>query len=164
MLKLPVVNEEKIRDKMIGENSPCPDAKVEPSQPPLQLAGLQVLVVDDDDDSRFYISTVLEGDGACVTAVASAAEAMFVIAELQPNVLVCDIGMPGEDGYTLIRKVRALKADKGGCVPAVALTAYADIEDRVHALEAGFQNHVAKPVDPEELVALVANLVASSGS
>ena len=146
---------------MIRENSLCPDANGDATQPPLPLAGLQVLVVDDDDDSRFYISTVLEGDGASVTVVPSAAEAMEVLPQLQPHVLVCDIGMPGEDGYTLIRKVRALTADRGGNVPAVALTAYANSEDRARALEAGFQTHVAKPVDPGELVAVVANLVAS---
>ncbi len=146
---------------MIRENSLCPDANGDATQSPLPLAGLQVLVVDDDDDSRFYISTVLEGDGASVTVVASAAEAIEVLPQLQPHVLVCDIGMPGEDGYTLIRKVRALTADRGGSVPAVAFTAYADNEDRTRALEAGFQTHVAKPVDPGELVAVVANLVAS---
>ncbi|MBH8575132.1 response regulator [Nostocaceae cyanobacterium CENA369] len=130
-------------------------------EPPLPLAGLNILVVDDDDDSRFYITTVLEADGATVTAVASAVAALEVLAEWQPDVFICDIAMPGEDGYTLIRKVRALKADRGGKVPAVALTAYADSEDRIRALEAGFQTHVPKPVDPGELVAIVANVVSS---
>lgn len=130
------------------------------SLPSLLLAGLRVLVVDDDEDSRFYISTVLEGDGASVTAVASVKEALLVFPQLQPNILVCDIGMPGEDGYSLIRQVRVLSTDKGGCVPAVALTAYADSEDRARALEAGFQAHVAKPVDPGELVAVVVDLVS----
>lgn len=133
-------------------------------QPPLPLAGLNILVVDDDDDSRFYITTVLEADGATVTAVASAVAALEVLADWQPDVFICDIAMPGEDGYTLIRKVRALKADRGGKVPAVALTAYADSEDRIRALEAGFQTHVPKPVDPGELVAIVANVVASCKS
>ncbi|ARV62492.1 response regulator [Nostocales cyanobacterium HT-58-2] len=146
---------------MIRENSICPDANGDATQPPLPLAGVQVLVVDDDDDSRFYVSTVLEGDGANVTAVASSAETLELLPQLRPHVLVCDIGMPGEDGYTLIRKVRTLGADTGGSVPAVALTAYADSEDRARALEAGFQTHVAKPVAPGELVAVVVNLVAS---
>ncbi|MEH2111798.1 response regulator [Nostoc sp.] len=130
-------------------------------EPALPLAGLNILVVDDDDDSRFYITTVLEADGAAITAVASAAVALKVLPELQPDVLICDIAMPGEDGYTLIRKIRALKPDIYGKLPAIALTAYGDSEYRSRALEAGFQTHVPKPVDPGELVAIVANLVAS---
>jgi CheY-like chemotaxis protein len=145
---------------MTREHSLYPDANQDATQPPLLLAGLQILVVDDDDDSRFYISTVLEGDGASVTAVASAADALEVIPQLQPHVLVCDIGMPDQDGYTFIRKVRVLGAEKGGSIPAVALTAYASSEDRARALEAGFQTHVPKPVDPSELVAVVADVVA----
>ncbi|MFB2771057.1 response regulator [Pelatocladus sp. BLCC-F211] len=127
----------------------------------LPLARLKILVVDDDEDSRFYISTVLEADGASVTTVASAAKALEVLPQLQPDILVCDIGMPEEDGYTLIRKIRDLKAEKGGNVPAIALTAYADSEDRVRALEAGFQTHIAKPVDPDNLVAAVANVLVT---
>ncbi|MBE9205880.1 response regulator [Nostoc sp. LEGE 06077] len=131
-------------------------------EPPLPLTGLNILVVDDDDDSRFYVTTVLETDGANVVAVASAAAALETLINLQPEVLVCDIAMPEEDGYTLIRKVRSLKPDQGGRTPAIALTAYGDNEDRVRALEAGFQTHVAKPVDPNELVEIVANSVANS--
>ncbi|MEA5504366.1 response regulator [Halotia wernerae UHCC 0503] len=130
-------------------------------QPHLPLAGLNILVVDDDDDSRFYITTVLEADGATVVAVASAVDALEALLKLQPDVFICDIAMPGEDGYTLIRKVRSLKNDKLGQIPAVALTAYGDSEDRIRALEAGFNTHVAKPVDPGELVVIVANLIAS---
>ncbi|WP_413200072.1 response regulator [Nostoc piscinale] len=126
---------------------------------PLPLAGLNVLVVDDDDDSRFYVTTVLETDGANVVAVTSAAAALEALMALQPEVLVCDIAMPEEDGYTLIRKVRSLKPDQGGRIPAIALTAYGDTEDRIRALEAGFQTHVAKPVDPNELVAIVVKSV-----
>ncbi len=130
-------------------------------QPHLPLAGLNILVADDDDDSRFYITTVLEADGATVVAVVSAVDAMEILPKLQPDVFICDIAMPGEDGYTLIRKVRTLKNDKLGRIPAVALTAYGDSEDRIRALEAGFHTHVAKPVDPGELVVIVADLVAS---
>jgi CheY-like chemotaxis protein len=128
---------------------------------PLALTGLNVLVVDDDEDSRFYITTVLEADGASVTAVTSAAAGLKVLPELQPDILICDIAMPSEDGYTLMGKIRALKPDISGKVPAIALTAYGDSEYRNRALEAGFQVHVAKPVDPGELVAIVANLVNS---
>ncbi|TVP61677.1 MAG: response regulator [Nodularia sp. (in: Bacteria)] len=124
-------------------------------QTSLALAGFRILVVDDDYDSRFYITTVLTADGAIVTTVESAAAALEVFSELQPDICIFDIAMPEEDGYSLIRKVRALTRR----VPAVALTAYADPEDRIRALEAGFQIHVPKPVDPEELVIIVANLV-----
>lgn len=130
-------------------------------QSPFPLAGLSILVVEDDDDSRFYITTVLEADGATVVAVPSALSALKVLPELQPDVLVSDISMPGEDGYSLIRKIRVLKPDVGGRVLAIALTAYGDRQSCVHALESGFQTHVSKPVDPEELVEIVANLVAS---
>ncbi|MEH2457900.1 response regulator [Nostoc sp.] len=128
-------------------------------EPALPLAGLNILVVDDDEDSRFYITTVLEADGASVMAVASARVALKVLPELQSDVLICDIAMPDEDGYTFIRKIRALKPDIWGKLPAIALTAYGDSEYRSLALEAGFQTHVAKPVDPGELVAIVANLM-----
>ncbi|MDM9380108.1 response regulator [Chlorogloeopsis sp. ULAP01] len=131
------------------------------AQPSLPLTNLKILIVDDDEDSRFYISTVLEADGAIVTTTKSAAEALEVLPQLQPDILVCDIGMPDEDGYTLIQKVRALKIDQIANVPAVALTAYADSEDRVRALGAGFQSHVTKPVDPADLVMAVINVLAT---
>ncbi|MBW4617120.1 MAG: response regulator [Desmonostoc vinosum HA7617-LM4] len=130
-------------------------------QPSLPLAGLNILVVDDDDDSRFYITTVLEADGANVMTVASVAAALELLSKLQPDICVCDIAMPGEDGYSLIRKVRRMQPDRVGKVPAIALTAYGDSEDQLRALEAGFQTHVAKPVDPGELVTIVADLVST---
>ncbi|HLO86114.1 MAG TPA: response regulator [Nostocaceae cyanobacterium] len=126
----------------------------------LPLTGLRILVVDDDDDSRFYITTVLESDGASVTAVASATAVLEILPQLKPDAFICDIAMPDQDGYALIRQIRGLKTDEGGKVPAVALTAYADTEDRICALASGFQIHVAKPVAPNELVSIVANLVA----
>ena len=129
--------------------------------PSLSLAGLNILVVEDDEDTRFFVTTVLESDGATVTAFPLAAPAREVLPQLQPDVLISDIGMPDEDGYALIRKIRALKPNMGGRVPAIALTAYGDSESCVRALEAGFQTHVSKPVAPEELVEIVANLVAS---
>ncbi|RUR86756.1 response regulator [Chlorogloeopsis fritschii PCC 9212] len=129
--------------------------------PPLPLAGLNILVVEDDDDTRFFVTTVLEADGAIVTAVPFAAPALEVLPQLQPDVLISDIGMPGEDGYALIRKIRALRPELGGRVPAIALTAYGDSDNCVRALEAGFQTHVSKPIAPDELVEIVANVVAS---
>lgn len=134
----------------------------------LPLTGLRILVVDDNDDSCFYITAVLEADGAVVKAFPSAALALETLSNFKPDALICDIAMPGEDGYTFIRKVRlreaqcrrqSLKANEGGRVPAVALTAYADSEDRFCALQAGFQKHIAKPVEPGELVEIIANLV-----
>ncbi len=129
-----------------------------PLDSPLRLNGLRVLVVDDEADARKFVSTVLEECGAEVTAVDSVDSALAALEHLKPDVLVSDIGMPGEDGYALIRKVRELEADIGGRIPAVALTGYATVEDHKEALLAGFQLHVAKPVRSAELIAVVASL------
>ena len=123
-----------------------------------ELEGLHVLVVDDDDDGRTLIKTVLEKCGAKVTAAASATTGLNLLKELRPDILLSDLGMPGEDGYSLIKKVRALSAEQGGSIPAAALTAYARVEDRMKVLRAGFQIHLPKPVEPAELIAVVANL------
>ncbi|HEU5323713.1 MAG TPA: response regulator, partial [Methylomirabilota bacterium] len=122
------------------------------------LEGLHVLVVDDEADARELIRLILEGRGALVTAVASTQAALAALARARADVLVSDIGLPGDDGYALIRQVRALPPDAGGATPAVALTAYARTEDRTRALLAGFETHVAKPVEPAELVMVVARL------
>lgn len=125
---------------------------------PLSLKELHILVVDDEADAREFVSTALEQYGAIVTAVASAAEALEAVEHLQPNVLVSDIGMPGENGYSLIRQLRKIEAARGGNIPAVALTAYVRNEDQVAAIAAGFQLHVPKPVDPAYLAEVVAKL------
>jgi PAS domain S-box-containing protein len=125
---------------------------------PPELEGLRVLVVDDEPDTRDILSAVLTSCGAAVTTAASAAEALAHMSRGQFDVLLSDIGMPEEDGYELIRKVRRLPPERGGKIPAAALTAYAWAEDRVRALRSGFQSHVTKPVEPEELVAVVENL------
>ena len=122
------------------------------------LAGVRILLVDDEDDAREAMVVLLGQAGADVTSVASAAEAMEAIAQDVPDVLLSDIAMPGEDGYALIAKVRSLPAGRGGGVPAAALTAYATIDDRSKALRAGFNEHVPKPVDPSRLIAVVAQL------
>jgi CheY-like chemotaxis protein len=127
------------------------------------LKDLQVLVVDDEADTREWLSIVLQERGAHVIAVGSVDEALEAIEQLKPNVLLSDIGMPGKDGYALIRKVRELEPDMGGRIPAVALTAYASVEDYKEALSAGFQLHVAKPIRAAELVAVVAKLAKMSG-
>jgi CheY-like chemotaxis protein len=124
------------------------------------LGGISVLVVDDEPDALDLIRVVLTQGGARVTAVGDAASALEALEATRPDVLVADIGMPGEDGYQLIRRVRALGTARGGGIPAIALTAYAAESDRALALAAGFQLHVPKPVDPTELVRLVAGVVA----
>ncbi|WP_437936037.1 PAS domain-containing protein [Sorangium sp. So ce341] len=125
---------------------------------PAPLCGLHVLLVDDEPDAREMIAFLLEGAGAQVTTAGSMGEAMGVLERLRPDVLVSDIGMPGESGYTLIRQVRAAGRDEIRGIPAVALTAYARIEDQRRALSAGFQKHVAKPIDPAGLVKVVVEL------
>ena len=123
-----------------------------------KLDGLRILVVEDDADTRELLKTILERCGATVRAVESSKAALAEMTRGIPDVLISDIGMPGESGYDLIKKIRSLDPDLGGRVPAVALTAYAGAADRRRALLAGFQTHLAKPVEPDELLAVVASL------
>ncbi|HEY0170059.1 MAG TPA: ATP-binding protein [Pyrinomonadaceae bacterium] len=125
---------------------------------PPSLQGLRVLVVDDEADTLGMIRAVLEHCKMEVITAGSASEALGAIAQLRPDVLLSDLGMPGEDGYALIAGVRALPAERGGRIPAAALTAYVRAEDRAKVLRSGFQLHVPKPFGPQELVAVVANL------
>ena len=127
---------------------------------PETLTGVRVLVVDDEQDTRALISAVIARSGAEVTACASAGEALEALETWRPHILMSDIGMPGEDGYALIRRVRSLPPERGGHTPAAALTAYARDEDRGRALAAGFQLHLAKPFSPHELMAAVSELHA----
>jgi len=124
------------------------------------LAGIHVLVVEDDDDARMLVAKVLESQGAFVKAVSSSREALEILARERIDVLLSDIEMPGTDGYQLIRELRLRPSQQGGAVPAVALTAYARTEDRLRSLRAGFQLHLSKPVQPSELVTVVASLAA----
>ena len=130
---------------------------------PERLDGLRVLVVDDEADARELLAAGLGQCGAEVVAASSAREALDAMARLKFDALVSDIGMPGEDGYELIRLVRALPPAGGGRTPAVALTAYARAEDRLRALRAGFEMHAAKPVELTELVVVIANLSRRGG-
>ncbi len=127
------------------------------------LEGLKLLVVDDSADARELLTAVLQGHGASVHTAASGAAALAYLADTPVDVVLCDIGMPGEDGYAVLRKLRALEAEHGVAlaarVPAIALTAYAEPEDYLKALMAGFQAHLAKPVDPAELATAIARLV-----
>jgi signal transduction histidine kinase/PAS domain-containing protein/ActR/RegA family two-component response regulator len=122
------------------------------------VAGLRVLVVDDDVDARDMVRRLLEERRSEVSTAATVEEALRLMGEKRFDVLVSDIGMPGEDGIALIRRVRALEAAQGGDTPAVALTAYARPEDREKVMKAGFQLHVPKPIDPGDLFALVASV------
>lgn len=141
-----------------------------PTNPP-SLEGVRALIVDDQDEARELLATVLEGCGASVMAVGSGREALALLeARLErgpPEVLICDIAMPEEDGYCVIRKLRALESERGvhlsRRIPAIALTAFAQPKDRVRALHAGFQIHVAKPVDLTALIAAVNALVRGGG-
>jgi signal transduction histidine kinase len=116
------------------------------------LEGVAVIVVDDEPHAREMMATILSARGARVTAAGSAREALAAIASEVPDVIISDIAMPGEDGYSLMRAIRSLDPDRGGQIPAIAVTAYASARDSLAALTAGFQRHLPKPVDPAELV------------
>lgn len=123
-----------------------------------KIEGLKVVIVDDEADARSIVRRFLESCNVIVFAASSAEEAVTLIVEQRPDVVISDIGMPEEDGYAFIKRVRALGADRGGLVPAIALTAYARTEDRTRSFLAGFQMHLSKPVEPTELIAMVASL------
>jgi CheY-like chemotaxis protein len=127
----------------------------------LSLSGVRVLVMDDDEDARDLLASVLANYGAEVKTAAGAEKALDILAAGDLDVLVSDIIMPGIDGYELIRRVRMMKPEQGGRIPAAALTAYSRVEDRVRALQAGYQGHVPKPVEPAELEVVVATLARS---
>jgi CheY-like chemotaxis protein len=128
----------------------------------IDLTGAKVLVVDDEPDARLLIQRLLEDCHASVLTASSAVEALQVLGRDSVDVIVSDIGMPGEDGFSLIRRIRAIK-DRNASTPAVALTAYARVEDRVKAIQAGFQMHLSKPVEPMELMTMVASLARRQG-
>jgi CheY-like chemotaxis protein len=137
-----------------------------PKDQALSLEGVRVLVVDDQEEARVILTEELSEYGAQVTAVSSGAEALAILARppdgRSPDVLILDIAMPDEDGYAVLKKVRALEAERGADVdqiPAIALTAQARAEDRFRALQAGFQMHVAKPVEPTELALVILSLI-----
>jgi len=147
-----------------AERSPAPAdpaaAAAEPPSPDL-LAGIDVLVVEDEEDARELVRTSLSGYGAHVRTAASASEAIRALDAVIPDMIVSDIGMPTEDGYALMRRIRARPASRGGQVPAVALTAYASKADERAAFAAGYQAHVAKPFAPSDLAAVVRKVTAT---
>ena len=140
----------------LDENRPLPEE--------VSLLNVDVLVVDDEIDARNLVKRLLEMAGATVSMAASSSEAMERILARRPDVLVCDIGMPGEDGYSLIRRLRAIEKIQENALPAVALSAYARSEDRTKSIRAGFQNHLAKPVEPSELLAIVGSLAGRTAA
>jgi CheY-like chemotaxis protein len=152
----PASNPDQMPPPTVGEDAAS-------SENPSSVEGLRVLVVDDEADARQWIVTVLEQCGAEVIAVGSVSEALAALEQSQPDVLVSDIGLPGEDGYALIRKIRELEPEMGRRIPAVALTGYARVEDYRKALAEGFQLHVAKPIRAAELIAVVASLAKMAG-
>ena len=137
--------------------------RTDPTDVDVNLKDVRVLVVDDETDARALVKRLLEDSHAVVTVAESANEAMKLLPRGKFDVVVCDIGMPGEDGYSLIRRIRSLGATRGGNIPAIALTAYARVNDRVKAIAAGFQMHIAKPVEPVELITMVASAAGRTG-
>ncbi|HEX8370043.1 MAG TPA: ATP-binding protein [Pyrinomonadaceae bacterium] len=158
LLPLAIVHNQSFEETKEIFHSPDIRSKISFNCPP-QLDGLRILVVDDETDAREMLTFVLNQCQAQVQSAASAAEALAMIEDFNPHILVSDVGMPEEDGYDLIRQVRAReKAANQKPIPAIALTAYTRIEDRMQALSAGFQTHVPKPVEPAELAAVIASL------
>jgi CheY-like chemotaxis protein len=140
-----------------------PDLKQPDELPPqnLDLTGVRVLTVDDDPDARDLLTVLLTQYRAEVLTVTSAIEVLANLNSFQPNVLVSDIGMPEVDGYSLIQQVRSLSSEEGGQIPAIALTAFARETDYQQAIANGYQQHVTKPLEPEQLVQAVAALARS---
>jgi signal transduction histidine kinase/CheY-like chemotaxis protein len=138
------------------------DAQEEPESQPLSasLEEVRVLVVDDEQDAREMLRTAISRAGGVVEIAGSAAEAFARLADFRPDVLVSDIGMPDEDGYSLMKRIRALPPEQGRNVPSIALTAYTRSEERSRALAAGFTRHICKPVNPPELLTLIGTLAA----
>jgi CheY-like chemotaxis protein len=125
----------------------------------VRLDGVHVLLVEDDADSRKLLGIMLKRYGARVTSTKSAAEALELFEGELPDVMISDIGMPDQDGYELVRKLRSLPVEKGGATPAIALTGYASRKDRERALSSGYQQHIAKPIEQSDLIAAIAALI-----
>jgi signal transduction histidine kinase/CheY-like chemotaxis protein len=150
---LPLVQARRVRQRTGAADAP-PQLKMDQ----LNLSGLKVLVVDDDTDARGMVKRILSSCKADVSTASSGFEALQVLEDARPDILISDISMPGMDGYELIHRVRALEKDRAKPIPALALTAFARAEDRRRALLAGYQSHLPKPVEPAELVAIIAGL------
>jgi CheY-like chemotaxis protein len=128
------------------------------------LAGVRILVVDDEAGARELMSQMLQDFGAEVALADSGHSALSLLFEQRPHVLLADLGMPGMDGFALIEQVRALDPEFGGLTPAVAVTGYSSPQDRLRALQSGYQNHIAKPVEAEELAIVIASLTGRAAA
>jgi signal transduction histidine kinase len=136
-----------------------PDSGAPPALAPVSLGGVRVLIVDDEPDARDLVAAVVAQCGAEIETASSAAEGFAAFTRFRPDVVVSDIGMPVEDGFSFIRRIRALPTAEGGRIPALALTAFSRESDRTKAISAGFTTHIGKPVDPDTLASAVGNLV-----
>jgi CheY-like chemotaxis protein len=157
-VRLPMVDDVQSLERSVGDLS---TASTEEAGPAESLAGISVLVVDDDEETRHVVAAHLECHRADVLTAASVREAFDVLERERVDVLLADIAMPGEDGYALIRRLRALHAPQAS-IPAAALTAFARDEDRRRAIQSGFQRHLAKPIDERTLVGAVASLAKAA--
>jgi CheY-like chemotaxis protein len=157
-VKLPIMIQKQLPH--IDRIHPTADSRVAIAREP-RLAGIRVLLVDDDRDSVELLGRVLADHDAVVRTAGSVPEAFDVLADWKPDIVVSDIEMPHTDGYAFIERLRAVPAELGGAIPAVAVTAYGRAQDRVRALTAGFDSHIPKPVEPAELLAVVASLARS---
>jgi len=146
----------------VGATSEPDNDLTRPTEEPADLNGVRVLSIDDQEDARDAMSALLESLGAQVQSAESAQQGVDALAAYHPDVVLCDLSMPGEDGFSVIRKIRALESDHGGKVPVVALTAYADRETIQRCLDAGFDAHLAKPMDVVDLARLIRELVGRS--
>ncbi|NMG06024.1 response regulator [Brasilonema sp. UFV-L1] len=158
-VQLPLVKQSRRVEEFLSRRGNIASVFMYTSTPLPILEGVRILIVDDEADTRNFLVTAIEMCGAQVIAASSAIEAIQIILQQRLDVLVSDIGMPEEDGYSLIRKIRRLPKEQGGHIPAVALTAYARDEDNKRSLSEGFQMHLSKPVEPDELANVVASLV-----
>ncbi|HVJ16759.1 MAG TPA: response regulator, partial [Polyangiaceae bacterium] len=143
-----------------GRRRKIPGDAALPERAVIELNGIKVLIVDDEPDARDLVASVLAEAGAEVKTAPSAGEGFDAFQHLQPDVLVSDIGMPDEDGYSFMRRIRALPTAEGGRVGSLALTAFAREEDRMKAISAGYTSHLGKPASPDALASAVANLAS----
>lgn len=143
-------------------NQEPPNQDTKQIKEPSDLSGIKVLVVDDDADSREFVAFILEHEGAEVVTASSASQALAILSQCQPDILLSDIGMPLMDGYMLMQHLRALPPEKGGKIKAIALTAYAGEINEKKAIKAGFQRHISKPVEPVDLVNVISQLTVDS--
>ena len=157
---LPIADAKRVAPASISSKSPATQF----ADADGRLGGMIALVVEDDQDSRDMLTTALAICGVRVVSAESADEGLEKLRELKPDFLISDIGLPGEDGYDLIRKVRALSPSDGGGIPAIALTGYVSVQDRKLALRAGYQEHLPKPVDTNRLIELLQTMVPNGSS